>query len=83
MKITTVGIDLAKSVFQVHGVSERGKAVLRKQLKRSEMLKFFTDLPPCLIVGGPAIRAFALPFNWTRDGARIIQPPGFRSQALD
>ena len=49
MKITTVGIDLAKSVFQVHGVSERGKAVLRKQLKRSEMLKFFANLPPCLI----------------------------------
>jgi len=49
MKITTVGIDLAKSVFQVHGVTERGKALLRKQPKRSEMLKFFTNLPPCLI----------------------------------
>jgi transposase len=49
MKITTVGIDLAKSVFQVHGVSERGRTVLRKQLKRSEMLKFFANLAPCLI----------------------------------
>ena len=49
MKITTVGIDLAKSVFQVHGVDERGKAVLRKQLKRAEMLKFFANLPPCLV----------------------------------
>ena len=37
MKITTIGIDLAKEVFQIHGVDERGKAVLRKQLKRSEM----------------------------------------------
>ena len=36
MKITTVGIDLAKNVFQVHGVDEHGKAVLRKQLKRKE-----------------------------------------------
>ena len=49
MKITTVGIDLAKSVFQVHGVDERGKAVLRKQLKRAEVLKFFANLPPCLV----------------------------------
>jgi hypothetical protein len=37
MKITTIGIDLAESVFQVHGVDERGKAVLRKQLKRAEV----------------------------------------------
>jgi transposase len=49
MKITTVGIDLAKTVFHVHGVEERGKAVLRKQLKRSEVLKFFANLPACLI----------------------------------
>lgn len=49
MKMTTIGIDLAKSVFQVHGVDERGKAVLRKQLKRAEVLKFFVNLPPCLI----------------------------------
>jgi transposase len=37
MKITTVGIDLAKNVFQVHGVDERGKAVLKKQLRRDQM----------------------------------------------
>lgn len=49
MKITTVGIDLAKSVFQVHGVDERGKAVLRKQLKRKDVLSFFANLEPCLI----------------------------------
>lgn len=49
MKITTVGIDLAKNVFQVHGVDERGKAVLRKQLKREQMAMFFVNMPPCLI----------------------------------
>ena len=49
MKITTVGIDLAKSVFHVHGVDERGKTVLRKQLKRSEVLKFFVNLRACQI----------------------------------
>ncbi len=49
MKITTVGIDLAKNVFQVHGVDERGKAVLKKQLKRNHLLVFFSNMPPCLI----------------------------------
>ena len=49
MKITAVGIDLAKNVFQVHGVDERGKAVLKKQLKRNHVLVFFSNMPPCLI----------------------------------
>ena len=48
MKITTVGIDLAKNVFQVHGVDERGKAVLKKQLKRHQLLVFFSNVPACL-----------------------------------
>jgi transposase len=49
MKITTVGIDLAKNIFQVHGVDERGKAVLRKQLRRAQVAVFFANLPPCVI----------------------------------
>ena len=49
MKMTTIGIDLAKNVFQVHGVDERGKVVLRKQLKRKDVVKFFANLEPCLI----------------------------------
>ena len=49
MKITTVGIDLAKALFQVHGVDEGGKVVLRKQLKRKDVLSFFANLEPCLI----------------------------------
>ena len=49
MKITTIGIDLAKTVFQVHGVDEHGKAGLRKQLKRKDVLSFFANLEPCLI----------------------------------
>ena len=49
MNITTVGIDLAKNVFQVHGVDARGKAVLRKAVKRAELLKVFVNLPSCLI----------------------------------
>ncbi|MCZ6830218.1 MAG: IS110 family transposase [Gammaproteobacteria bacterium] len=49
MKITTVGIDLAKSVFQVHGVDQRGKAVVQKRLRRRQVLKYFAQLPPCLV----------------------------------
>jgi transposase len=49
MKITTIGIDLAKAVFQLHGVDARGNAVLKKQLKRDQVLSFFANLPSCLI----------------------------------
>src|ERR1017187_2712567 len=49
MKITTIGLDLAKVVFQVHGEDERGKVAARKQLRRAEMLKYFANLEPCLI----------------------------------
>lgn len=49
MKVQTIGIDLAKEVFQVHGVDEQGKKLFNKQLKRSQMTTFFADLPPCLI----------------------------------
>jgi len=49
MKITTVGIDLAKNVFVAHGVDQRGKVALRKSLKRDQVLPFFANLPPCLI----------------------------------
>ena len=49
MKTTTIGIDLAKIVFQIHGVDERGKVSVRRQLKRAEMSSYFVNLEPCLI----------------------------------
>lgn len=49
MKITTIGVDLAKNVIQVHGVDERSQVVLRKQLRRNEVAVFFANLPPCLV----------------------------------
>jgi transposase len=62
MKVTTIGIDLAKNVIQVHGVDERGKAVLRKQLKRVQVAAFFANLPPCLI----GMEACASAHHWAR-----------------
>lgn len=49
MKITTVGIDLAKDVIQVHAIDEHGKAVVKKAMKRGKVLEYFANLPPCLI----------------------------------
>ncbi len=46
MKITAVGIELAKNVFQVHGIDEHGKAALIKHLRRDQMAAFFVNLPP-------------------------------------
>jgi|GraSoi_2013_40cm_1033754.scaffolds.fasta_scaffold65190_1 transposase len=45
--ITTIGLDIAKSVFQVHGVDAAGEVVIRRQLKRRYVLVFFQELPPC------------------------------------
>ena len=63
MQVTTVGLDLAKNVFQVHGVDARGRVVLRKRLPRAKVLVFFANLPRCLIgleAGGGA-------HHWARE----------------
>lgn len=72
MNITTIGLDLAKLVFQVHGVDARGKTCLRKQLKRAEMMKFFTKLQPCLI----GMEACGSAHHWARQLTRLLQQLG-------
>jgi transposase len=62
MKITTSGIDVAKSVFQVHGVDARGNVVVRRQIRRSQLLLFFSKLEPCLI----GMEACATSHYWAR-----------------
>jgi len=47
--VTTVGLDIAKSVFQVHGVDVQGNVIIRRQLKRRQVPAFFRKLPPCLV----------------------------------
>jgi len=61
--ITTIGLDIAKSVFQVHGVDAVGQVVIRRQLKRRYVLAFFTKLPSCLI----GIEACASSHHWSRE----------------
>src|SRR5438105_10206609 len=61
--ITTVGLDIAKSVFQVHGVDAAGQVVIRRQLKRRYVLAFFQKLSPCLV----GIEACASSHYWSRE----------------
>ncbi|MGH7119403.1 MAG: IS110 family transposase [Acetobacteraceae bacterium] len=63
MQPTTVGLDLAKHVFQAHGVAEGGQVVLRRQLRRSELRKFFQALAPCLV----GMEACASAHYWARE----------------
>src|SRR5438105_13674887 len=61
--VTTIGLDIAKSVFQVHGVDAGGQVVIRRQLKRRYVLAFFQKLPPCLV----GIEACASSHHWSRE----------------
>ena len=60
--ITTIGFDIAKSVFQVHGVDSAGEVVIRRQLKRRYVLAFFQKLSPCLV----GMEACASSHYWSR-----------------
>src|SRR4030081_1146773 len=61
--ITTIGLDIAKSVFQVHGVDAAGDVVIRRQFKRRSVLAFFQKLPPCLV----GIEDCASSHHWSRE----------------
>ena len=76
--ITTIGLDIAKSVFQVHGVDAAGNVVLRRQLKRHYVLTFFQKLPPCLV----GIEACGSSHHWSRELQALghtvrLMPPAY------
>ena len=78
MQVSTIGLDLAKQVFQVHGINTDGAIVLRRRLRRSEVLKFFSMLPGCLI----GIEACATGHHWARELSRLghqlkLIPPSY------
>ena len=78
MEVTTIGLDIAKNVFQVHGVDSGGKAVIRKQLRRRQLLPFFKKLPGCLV----GMEACATAHHWGRQliglGHRVkLMPPRY------
>ena len=61
-EVAVVGLDLAKNVFQVHGITVDGAVVFRKQLRRAQVLEFFESLPACLV----GIEACASAHHWAR-----------------
>jgi transposase len=67
MQITTIGLDIAKNVFQVHGIDAAEKVVVRKQLRRGQVLEFFKALPPCLI----GMEACATAHYWARELTKL------------
>ena len=76
--ITTIGLDIAKSVFQVHGIDAEGNVILRRQLKRRYVLTFFQKLPPCLV----GIEACASSHHWSRELQALghtvrLMPPAY------
>src|SRR5882762_5028267 len=70
MQITTIGLDIAKNVFQVHGIDAKEKVVARKQLRRSQVITFFEALPPCLI----GMEACATAHYWARGHEVRLMP---------
>jgi transposase len=77
-QITTIGLDLAKNVFQVHGIGDAGKVLVRKQLRRAEVLSFFAALAPCLV----GMEACATAHHWARELAKLghtvrLMPPAY------
>jgi transposase len=66
-EVTTIGLDLAKRVFQAHGVDAAGTVVLERQIRRAELLRFFGKLPRCLI----GLEACATAHYWGRELAAI------------
>lgn len=63
MQVSTIGVDLAKNVFQTHGVDAAGKVTVMKQLRRGQVLGFFAELPPCLV----GMEACATAHHWARE----------------
>ena len=76
MQVTTVGLDLAKSIFHVHGVNEAGEVAFNRPLRRAQVLAFFKRLEPCLV----GIEACASSHHWARELRRLghevrLMPP--------
>src|SRR5919205_3331915 len=76
--VTTIGLDIAKSVFQVHGIDAEGKVIIRRRLKRRYVLAFFQKLPPCLV----GLEACASSHYWSRELKALghtvrLMPPAY------
>ena len=77
-EVSTIGVDIAKSVFQIHGVDAGGTVVIRRRVGRARVLEFFADLPPCLV----GMEACATAHGWARELKKLghdtrLMPPTY------
>ena len=77
-EVVTVGLDLAKNVFQVHAIAADGAVLIRRKLRRTDVIRFFTELPPCLV----GMEACASAYHWARELMAIghevrLMPPAY------
>ena len=77
-QVITIGVDIAKSVFQIHGVDADGTVVIRRRIGRARVLEFFADLPPCLV----GMEACAMAHQWARELKKVghdarLMPPTY------
>ncbi len=77
-EVITIGVDIAKSVFQIHGVDAAGTVVIRRRIGRARVLEFFADLPPCLV----GMEACATAHQWARELKKLghdtrLMPPTY------
>ena len=77
-EVSTIGLDIAKAVFQVHGIDEAGTVLIRKRISRTKMIEFFTDLPSCLV----GIEACPSAHHWGRELQALghtvkLMPPSY------
>jgi transposase len=77
-EVSTIGVDIAKSVFQIHGVDADGVVVIRKRVGRAKVLEFFAELPPCLV----GMEACATAHQWARELKKLghdtrLMPPTY------
>ena len=78
MQVSTIGVDLAKNAFQIHGVDSGGKVVITRQLRRKQVIEFFGKLPPCLV----GMEAYGTAHHWARELAKLghavrLIPPSY------
>jgi transposase len=78
MQVSTIGVDLAKNVFQVHGVDSAGKVVISRQLRRKQVIDFFSKIPPCLV----GMEACGTAHHWAREVSKLghtvrLMPPSY------
>ena len=77
-EVITIGVDIAKLVFQIHGVDADGTVVIRRRVGRARVLEFFADLPPCRV----GLEACATAHQWARELAKLghdtrLMPPTY------